>query len=391
MVSIHTMQFNIQCHPKVFYTLFETVKQHNQNLHKKVYQYQQKHKSKYSYQCYWESGITRFEFIIKNINEIKQPFITLIINPKILLGDKRLCFSTIVEPQRLNEIKQSLINFLISIYPNIVIETLKIKIARIDYCVNLWFVNQKTADDYMQLLNRFRLKKRETQKLYYHKKRHRNEARDGELTICGASYEFSIYEKHVQLERYREIANEVDSEEDYINSQGQIRIEYRAKRPSIYRYKIREGITDDFDLLYDKFHFPNSVMTNELYSLYGKGDFYKKNEALLIIRNSNYSERVQNRMIKIIKKVSKAKSLDPNLNGIDEKKLSRYINQYFNQIGLSPIVIPKRWNQSYFPNPAKYIEGTSSYLLRDSAEAPVMATEPDIERGLQRNNEAPEP
>jgi hypothetical protein len=291
----------------------------------------------------------------------------------------------------LNEIYQSLIDFLISIYPDIDIKTLNTTIARIDYCVNLWFENQKTADAYMQLLNRFRLKKRETQKLYYHQKRHRNEARDGELTICGASYEFSIYEKRVQLEHYREIANEIDSEEDFINSQGQIRIEYRAMRPSIYRYKRREGVIDEYDLLSDKYHYPNSIITNELYSLYGKGDFYKKNEALTLIRNSNYSERVQNRMIKIIEKVSKAKSLDPDLNDIPRKKLSRYINQYFNPIGLSPIVIPKRWNRSYFPNPAKYVEGTSSYLLRDTAEAASgMAPEPNIECGQQHNNEAPE-
>jgi hypothetical protein len=283
------------------------------------------------------------------------------------------------------------LGFLNELSSNIKIFAQDITISRIDYCTNFWFCDQDTADKYMMLLERFRKNQREEQKLYYHLSRHRNEPREGELTIRGASYEFSIYKKHTQLDHYRHSAKDLNNEEDYVYSEGQIRIEYRAMRSSVYRHKRKKGVFDDLDLLSDDFDAPMGLIINKLYSMYGKGDFCKKKYALELIRNSGFGKKVQSNMIKIIEKVSKARSLDPDLNGIPRKKLSRYINQYFNKINLSPIVIPKDWEEKYYPNPAKYILGESTYLLRDNADtASTATTEMDIDCSLKHKREAPE-
>ena len=346
---------------------------------------------KFTFQCYREIGISRFIFNLKKDEGYIEKNITLIVNPKILLEDYHLCYSTIVDPDRVAEVTDKLLAFLNELSSEIKIYPSDISISRIDYCTNFWFCNQNTAEEYMMILERFRPKKPEKQKLFPHPTKHRREARDSEITLCGASYEFSIYAKHIQIGHYRDTTMDLNNEDDYKNSEGQIRIEYRAGKPALNRMR-RKMVPDYIGLLTTGFESPTKKIIKQLHSLYGKGDFYKKRIAIKIIKNSVFGEKVQSKMIDIIEKVSKARSLNPDYNHIDRSTLSRYITQYFNKINLSPIVIPKEWNQSYFPNPAKYIEGTSSYLLRDSVEAAsVTETEPDIECGLQRNNEAPEP
>lgn len=374
ILSIHTLTYRYRCSFQTYHGLFLYLAQDRNCIFTK-----RKHKKceKYTTRTLHHLGFNRIEFIDcmipdRDYHEYKIKFT---INPRILTGQTSQPRTHIIAKEQLTQLPDILNDAINDICEPYKEQLINGKFQRIDYCCNLWFITQETAEEYMRLLKKalipypFELEK------ILSGTQHRYIPEPNAITITCKSYQLSIYLKLNQLldEITRQENGIVPSEHasEIENAIGQIRIELREYRPQlrINKKKIHCG-SDETALLNGSNTRPYATLCKRLESMYGTGDFWLYDDARDIIKESDYKPHIKKELLEILKVVNAPKcGLDISKNGFDYTYLKNHM-RYFNELDLSPITISqksfKRCGENFFPNPIKYISGETTELLRTS-------------------------
>ena len=133
-----------------------------------------------------------------------------------------------------------------------------------------------------------------------------------------------------------------------------IRIEIRCKRKKIKRLRKlfdTRGLRDFFsnsdeicDYIFDKY---SNIF-------YGKGDFYKLKDIKPLIDATNYKKKTKDRMNELAKLSSIRCNLSVALKEFEKrygKNITLHILRKFDEISVSPVIVPKRSKFDKFDNP----------------------------------------
>lgn len=364
-LSIHTFEFTVRCNKQEFDGLIKSVNQYNtESVHPYDKPVTDSHGNlifirSFKYRCFRGQGINRliFQKTMTPDNKWLDLLIKFIVNPHHLFETNGKPYTAIIGRDKINDIPPKLNAFIQRICPNFPDIAPCCKLSRIDYCLNYWMNSQEEVTEYFKLLKKTKLSAHIQQLEFYNEKKHRMATRDGELTIRRQSYDFSIYLKQIQMlhSSHQYTADEIS------NANGQLRIELRSNRKHLYNFKRNEDLQEELALL--QISKPVDIIIKNLKAMYGLGDFYTMADAKDIVFKSAYGNKIKDNLIKILDIVKKSRSLNPEKNGLDKDFLERYM-KYFNELELSPITIPMRYINEYYPNPIKYITGKADDCLR---------------------------
>ncbi len=300
-----------------------------------------------------------FERILNSSGEIRGHYIKFLVNPRRLLGYEENPFTELIDAERLIEVPGAIDRIIKKFCMDTQSVTRYGKFHRIDYCTNFWFQSQGEVEEYMKLLKKARIPKRFSLHKIYDPIQHRKKSGKYDITLHCKSYDLSIYLKQPQMISRK---NDYKYPEDEIcHAEGQLRIELRSSRRKLYHLKKSQNCTEDELLTMPDSRSLNTILKN-LKHMYGAGDFYCYSEAQKIIKDSDYTKKVKDKMLDILFTVKTTRSLDSEKNGLDPDYLSKNM-KYFNDLLLSPITIPKKCIHNFCPNPIRYIIGyTNDYL-----------------------------
>lgn len=294
--------------------------------------------------------------------------ILLMVNPRHLLGYKDHIFTEIVEPDKLPLVLDAM-NFVLKkinpAFPDIIHEG---HFCRIDYCTNFWFESQEIANEYMKILKKARIPSKFSLEETYSPTQHRKIPNMDDVTIQCKSYELSIYLKQKQMISRKDDYNYPNDEINH--AAGQLRIELRTGRPKLYYLK-HSNECEEPELITMPSELALHTILKQLKHMYGSGDFYRYSKARSIILESDYTQKVKEKLIDILDTVNKKRSLDTQKNGLDPDYLKKYL-KYFNRLALSPITLPEKSINEFYPNPMRYIiRNTDVYQKNQTANYPL--------------------
>lgn len=273
--------------------------------------------------------------------------LTLIINPRVLLGYQKNIYVCIVPPEQTGLIIPTLQEKLSQI--GLHIPTQALKISRLDFCTNIKLDDNSLFDTYWKLLCKGRHIYNSTQYKIYNKQQKRKVAPPYSFTLCGSSFIFQIYSKEHEM-----LSSAFSFQDDEISSaHNQIRIELRYFSYKLSKLTAKHSDINDF--MGNLPHHSKHYISKYLNALYGKGNFLRFDLAVNLIENSHFHAHTQKALIKFMKKCSKS-SFE---NACQEYKNKYYNLDYiikcFNKINLSPITLPIRSPYTELPHPCQYI------------------------------------
>lgn len=222
-------------------------------------------------------------------------------------------------------------------------------IQRADYCVNIDLEDQKRVKAYMRLMKKGAYPYKSERMMEYSEKGKRKIPTKDSFTVYTKNFEFSIYDKYVQLSK------EADKypEEEIQETEGMIRIELRVKRQKIHYDEKKTGCNSTLEFLFSADEIAEDNIPRYLVKAYGSGKFVKLEKAKEIVEASDCKKKSKNKMVEILEKVSRG-----NLQEVKDsygEDFSKYIKK-FNELGISPITIEKRSPFPELENPLYYIE-----------------------------------
>ena len=225
-MAIHTFTYGFRVPSETYFALFDL-------LIKKRAAHETDYFVKYTTTDYRSLGINRIEFITYDLQSYNPVYyINFTINPRILIGEKTKLYTHIVEANQLKTLPyavSSTLTELCNLSENILIDG---KFRRIDYCCNLWFNDQETAEVYLYLLKQAKIPHRFKLKKYYNQKQKRSTPEDFAITIGCKSYELSIYLKYTQLQ-IKNAQGYLNDPQELNSAFGQLRIELRERRTKL--------------------------------------------------------------------------------------------------------------------------------------------------------------
>ena len=195
---------------------------------------------------------------------------------------------------------------------------------RIDYTRD---IHTEHVDLYIKLFQKADLNR---YKFSTDKNNNQTRYRPGSLYCKCKNHTINFYDKA------NEIENSGGSEEAIAQAKDTLRIEVQCKKSKLDYIKRKYDLPDkgiaNFLLRYD---IATDVLTYYVGRLLGIGDYYKKNRAITMIKNSNLQKKTKDTMIAIIKDTSSQYS------GIDKIK-GKYDNlckQQFKKLGMNLVSI----------------------------------------------------
>lgn len=222
-------------------------------------------------------------------------------------------------------------------------------IQRADYCVNIDLEDREHVKVFMRLMRKGAHPYKSKRRMEYSNTGKREVSTRNSFTVYTDGFEFSVYDKQIQLcgemEKY--------SEEEIKEAEGIIRIELRVKRRKIRYDGKKRGYDDTLQFLSHAGDIAKENIPKYLKMAYGSGRFVKLKEAQQTVRASGYKNKTKEKMIKILDRVSRK-----NLQDVKEsygKEFSMYMKR-FNDLGISPITIEKRSRTEEFPGILYFIE-----------------------------------
>lgn len=222
-------------------------------------------------------------------------------------------------------------------------------IQRVDYCVNIDLGNQKHVKEYMRLMKKGAYPYHSERRTEYSESGKRNVPTVDSFTVTSNSFEFSVYDKYIQLKKEKDKYPEEEIQE----AEGMIRIELRVKRSKIRYDGKKGGYKDAQEFLSHAGDIAGKNIPRYIKKAYGNGKFVKLKKAKQVIEDSRYKKKTKEKMIKILDKVSKSNLQKVKL--LYGKDFSKYMEK-FNDLGISPITIEKRSGTGEFPGPLYFIK-----------------------------------
>ena len=277
-----------------------------------------------------EYGFTYIQLISKKVDgRYKYNFMqmSIIMNPVKLIGRNKL---EVIKMDLLEEVKKVFTEKMQKIHtdlPRLDYWT----INRIDYAVN---INTPYVEEYIKLFQRAD-KPRNFKELYCSKSKTRKQL-EGSFYLFNDSVAINFYNK--ENERLSQNFNK-DGAKDLL------RLEVQCKKPKTNTIKAKNG----FDSRYLEHYLSQEISCQQLEYYYnktiGSGDYYKLSEAIKIVQESNYTHKTKEKLIGILRAVSKHRCI---WKAREESEYnSSCFNRYLKQIralGVNPVTIPARWS-----------------------------------------------
>lgn len=249
----------------------------------------------------------------------------------------------IISPTSIESAIHSIMNDIRKIIGKSLLTILKLK--RVDFCMDLAFGNQNSAQEYISLLKLGIPRKHLHEYKYRDPIQHRKVAYKESLLLKCKSYEFQIYPKYWEMIN-RKISNPEEAS-------GIVRIELRAKKDKLSRLAEKYHIPYPEHSI-EKFLIHSPAITyNEIpkmiSKMVGQHDFCSYDSIRDKVMASRYKDSVKNKMTQI----SFYFARHSNQNLLEDLEISRdkwnALLKKFDELGCSPIPVPTRYSNSTYP------------------------------------------
>lgn len=220
-------------------------------------------------------------------------------------------------------------------------------ISRIDYCSNVELNDQAVIDSYINLLKRGYFPSKYTIKKYKNEKSKRNTLSKNGITITGNNgIEVTYYNKYRQLKEKNPKCRYID------NSKKIIRIEIRCFKKKVRHLTKKFKCTSASSFLKESDIIGKYIFKHYANIFYGAGDFYKLTDIYAMIDKSSCKKKSKKLMKELVKSSATHSSLDRAFDILNfNKSQIKAILKKFNKIGVSPVVIPRRYEFDTIRNP----------------------------------------
>ena len=344
--SCHTIELRQKLSPSEWQVAFKVnlTKEHIPESYKsKGYEY-----------FYWnflrEKGVRIYFYRPIRKKEFFEMGIKLVINPRILIGDKD--YIGIFEPTEYNI--ERLFEGLAKIpyelkldkvfhyeWFNNVGNILNFRIHQIDFCINHKFESPYIADTYIKLLKRGNKTKNMAEDSYFDNNCNKFKKYKNFVGFKGKSFEIAAYNKQEQLLDHKKYFPEECIDE----ADGIVRFEIKVKREKIRRMlKSSDNIyVSELEKMFNNIGYTSQCeFSRYIKILFGKGDYYTMEKAVEIIRR-NVKEKYHKDMINFLSLVSEKRSLwKAKAELTDTNRLDKILKQFKN-VKLNPVTVPIRW------------------------------------------------
>ena len=223
-------------------------------------------------------------------------------------------------------------------------------IKRIDLCCNIDLGTKEQAHEYLQLLLKGAYPKGFKRLKEKSESGKRKIPTKNSFTVHSKNIEFALYDKYKQLKEEAEKYGEAELKE----AEGKIRIELRYERQKVYNCSKKYKFEDEETFLHRVPTVANDEISRYIKMCYGSGNFVKLNIARKIVKNSHYRNKTKDKLLEMLDLVKGKHTLQDAKEILDLDYQSR-LNK-FNELGISPITLPKRSKYIEFKNPLYYIE-----------------------------------
>lgn len=280
-----------------------------------------------------EKGFTYIQLTSKKVDvryRYKFMQITIILNPVKLITKNKL---EVIKMDHLEEVKKIFGKEVQKIHTSLPRLEHWI-INRIDYAVN---INTPYVEEYIKLFQRAD-KPRSFNELYCSKSKTRKQL-DGSFYLFNDSVSINFYNK--EHERLSQNFNK-DGAKDLL------RLEVQCKKPKTNTIKSKNR----FESRHLEHYLSQEISYQQLEYYYnktiGSGDYYKLSEAIKMVQKSNYTWKTKDKLIEILRAVSRHRSI---WRAREESKFNKNcFNRYLKKIrelGVNPVTIPSRWKVEY--------------------------------------------
>ncbi|MCM1190062.1 MAG: hypothetical protein NC541_12290 [bacterium] len=220
-----------------------------------------------------------------------------------------------------------------------------LKLGRVDFCIDLAFNNQHSAQEYINLLKLGIPRKNLHEYKYRDSLQHRKVAYKESFLLKCKSYEFQIYLK------YKEMLNRKISNPE--EASGIVRVELRAYGDKLSR------LAEKYHIPYPECSIDNFLakcptiayheIPKMLAKMVGQRDFFPYDSVREKIIASKYKDSVKEKMLQ----VSFYFARHSNQNLLEDLGLSRYdwnsLLKKYDELGCSPIPVPIRYSNPIYP------------------------------------------
>ena len=186
-----------------------------------------------------------------------------------------------------------------------------------------------------------------TIKKYKNEKSKRNTLSKNGITITGNNgIEVTYYNKYRQLKEKNPKCRYID------NSKKIIRIEIRCFKKKVRHLTKKFKCTSASSFLKESDIIGKYIFKHYANIFYGTGDFYKLTDIYAMIDKSSCKKKSKKVMKELVKSSATHSSLDRAFDILNfNKSQIKAILKKFNKIGVSPVVIPRRYEFDTIRNP----------------------------------------
>lgn len=219
------------------------------------------------------------------------------------------------------------------------------KLNRIDFCSNIKMESQDAVIDYLKLLHRGYYPQKYSPATYYDLKAKRTRLYDNSITISNKHISVTYYNKYSQL-------NENPHCQNIGDAKNILRAEIQCKKNKIKHLEKKYDCYSVQEFLECSDKIGEYVFKHYANIFYGCGDFYKLDKIHEKIDKSNLKKKSKTMMKDVVSMSAKHSSLNKALHQFHLKEKDiKSVMKKFDKIGISPIVIPRRYNYDTFKNP----------------------------------------
>lgn len=223
------------------------------------------------------------------------------------------------------------------------------KLNRIDFCTNIRMRSQDEVMSYIRILQKGRIPKKFSIDTYYDLTSKREKLYTNSITFSRNSMSVTFYNKYSQLQENKHCKN-IEDAKNILRAEIQCKknmVDYLSKK--FHHRTVRDFLRNSYEIgeYVFKFHIPK---------FFGGGDFYKLDTVINKIRNSNLKQASKEKMIAFAEQSANHKGLQNAIisNSLKPDKYKSLMKK-FNKIGISPIIIPRRYKYDSFENPLSLV------------------------------------
>ncbi|EDT25464.1 hypothetical protein [Clostridium perfringens] len=274
-------------------------------------------------------GFTNIQLTSKKINsKYKYNFmqIKIILNPVKLLRRNKL---EVIEEDHVEKLRKVFAEEIKKIHVSLPILDYW-TVNRIDYAIN---INTPYVKEYIKLFQRAD-KPKGFKELYCSKSKTRKQL-EGSFYLFNDSVAINFYDKESERAKQGFNADE---------AKNILRLEIQCKQLKINTLKVKNGFSDKCLKNYLSKNISFKQIEHYYNNTIGAGDYYKLSEAILIIKDSNYTSKTKKKLIEVLKAVNKHKSIwrAREKSKFSTSNFNRYLEKIRN-LTINPVTIPVRW------------------------------------------------